>query len=61
VAGQYVNREHVVVAVVEADRSDDVDQFLLESRLPQWNSVRVLPSKPIEEGMQEIQGQTAVF
>jgi len=60
-AGPFVNREHIAVVIVEADRADDVDEFLLESRLPQWNSVRVLPSKPIDQGMQEIASQTMVF
>ena len=33
VAGPYVNREHVIVAIVEADTADAVDGFLVESRL----------------------------
>ena len=61
VAGPYVNREHLTVVIVEAETADKVDQFLLDARLPQWNEVRVVPSKPIEEGMQEIQQQKMVF
>jgi hypothetical protein len=33
VAGPFVNREHILVTVVEADRSEAVDRFLVESRL----------------------------
>jgi hypothetical protein len=61
VAGPYVNREHVTVAVVEADKADDVDRFLVETKLHQWNSVRVLPSLPIEEGMKEVQEGAPLF
>ena len=61
VAGPYVNREHVVVTVVEADTADAVDSFIVDSKLGQWNSVRVLPSLPIEQGMQQLQEQTPIF
>ncbi|MFL5822149.1 MAG: hypothetical protein ACJ764_01760 [Solirubrobacteraceae bacterium] len=61
VAGPYVNREHLTVAVVEADTADQVDRFILESRLAQWNSVRVLPSVTMQEGMQELQEHSPVF
>ncbi len=61
VAGPFVNREHMVVLIVEADKSENVDSFLLESRLSHWNNVRVLPSLPIEEGMKEVQEGTPIF
>ena len=61
VAGPYVNREHIVVSVVEAETADAVDRFIVDSKLGQWNSVRVLPSLPIEQGMQELQAQTPIF
>jgi hypothetical protein len=35
VAGPYVSREHMVVTVVEAARSEDLDRFIVESRLEQ--------------------------
>jgi hypothetical protein len=34
-AGPYVNREHVSVMIVEANKVEDLDTFLVESRLPQ--------------------------
>ena len=61
VAGPYVNREHIAVTVVEAATSEAVDRFIVESRLSQWNSVRVLPSLPIHEGLADVQSQTPVF
>ena len=39
----------------------EVDQFLVESRLHQWNSVRVLPSLPMQQGLEELQAQTPLF
>jgi hypothetical protein len=61
VAGPYVNREHLTVAVVEADKAEQVDEFLVGTRLHQWNQVRVLPSQSIEEGMKDIQESTSLF
>lgn len=61
VAGPLVNREHVIVAVVEADRSENVDQFLVETRLGHWNSVRILPSLTMEEALTEVHDHAAIF
>ncbi len=61
VAGPFVNREHVTVAVVEADTADAVDRFILDARLAQWNSVRILPSLPMQEGVAQMQEQEALF
>lgn len=61
VAGPYVNREHITVAVVEAKTGEDLDAFIVGTRLPQWNSVRVLPSKPMDEGIREIEDSPVVY
>jgi uncharacterized protein with GYD domain len=61
VAGPFVNREHTVVTVVEAERAESVDRFLIEARLPQWNRIRILPSLTMAEGMAEIQGSAPIF
>ncbi|KJY41386.1 hypothetical protein VR41_12855 [Streptomyces sp. NRRL B-1568] len=61
VAGPFVNREHTVVVVVRSDKAENVDRFLIESHFSQWNSVRVLPSLTMEEGLVEIQAQTPIF
>jgi hypothetical protein len=61
VAGPFVSQEHLVVTVVEAERSEDVDDFLVESRLPQWNQLHILPARTMEEGMRELQESTPLF
>jgi len=61
VAGPFVSREHAVVTIVESDRAENVDQLLEESQLSLWNSVRVVPSLTMEEGIEEIQRQTPIF
>jgi uncharacterized protein with GYD domain len=61
VAGPFVNREHLMVVVVEAERAEAVDRFLMESGLAQWNSVRVLPSLPLEQGLKDAEEMTPIF
>jgi hypothetical protein len=61
VAGPYVSDEHLVVTIVEADTAEKVHQFLSDSRLNQWNTVRVVPSVTVQEGMKEIQEGTPLF
>ena len=60
-AGPFVNREHLTVTITEAERAEDLDAFILESRLAQWNTVRVLPSQPMGEGMKEVAEATTLF
>jgi hypothetical protein len=61
VAGPFVNREHTAVVIVEAARSEDLDAFLMQTRLLQWNQVRILPSLTMEEGIKEIQESSSLF
>jgi hypothetical protein len=61
VAGPYVSDEHLVVTVVEADKAEQVHQLLSDSRLNQWNTVRVVPVLTVQEGMKEIQEGTSLF
>jgi uncharacterized protein with GYD domain len=51
----------MMVAVVESDRAENVDRFLVETRLHQWIQIRILPSLPIEEGMKDVQEGTPLF
>jgi hypothetical protein len=60
-AGPFINREHLTVVIAEADRAEDLDAFIVEARLAQWNTVRVLPSHPIEAGMQETADAQTLF
>lgn len=61
VSGPWVNREHTTVVVVESDRAEGVDAFLVQARLQQWNRMRVIPSLPMEEGMKDIAEATSLF
>ena len=61
VAGPLVNREHLVVIIVEADKAENVDQFIAQSGMSQWNNVRVIPSVTIEEGMKELSTMKTIF
>ncbi|KNB52565.1 hypothetical protein [Streptomyces caatingaensis] len=61
VAGPFVNREHTVVMIVEAERPESVDRFLVESRIPQWNRVHILPSLRMEEVMDEVREAAPLF
>lgn len=61
VAGPFVNREHTTVAILESDRPESVDDFLVQSRLPQWNRVRVIPSLPMEEAMKGMTEAPTLF
>jgi hypothetical protein len=61
VAGPFVSDEHLVVTVVEADKPEKVHQFVSDARLNQWNTVRIVPSLTVEEGMKEIQEGTSLF
>ena len=61
VAGPFFNREHLAVVIVETDRAEALDDFLVDSRLAQWNQVRILPSRSLQEGLMELQEGTSLF
>jgi hypothetical protein len=61
VAGPFVNREHSTVVIVESDRAEDVDAFLMQARLPHWNRMRVIPSLPMAEAMKEVAEGSPLF
>ncbi|WP_300608216.1 hypothetical protein [Trebonia sp.] len=61
VAGPFANREHTLVVIVETDRADALDSFIVDSRLAQWNRVRILPSVPMQQAMQELQETASLF
>ena len=60
-SGPWVNHEHITVVIVETDRPESLDTFLMETRLQQWNRVRVMPSRTIAEGMKELAEGTTLF
>ena len=53
-SGPLVSREHLSVVVVESGKAEAVDDFINQSGLALWNSVRVVPSKTMDEGMKEL-------
>jgi hypothetical protein len=61
VAGPFVNPEHVSVVIVETDRAEALDAFLVASRLHQWNRLRILPSQPMHEGLRDVEAGTSLF
>jgi hypothetical protein len=61
VAGPFINREHLTVVIVESDKAESIDAFLMAARLPQWNKVRVIPSHHIAEAMGELNEAPALF
>jgi uncharacterized protein with GYD domain len=60
-AGTFANREHMVVVIVETEHPEALDTFLIETRLSQWNQVRLLPSIPMEEAMRELEEAAPLF
>jgi hypothetical protein len=61
VAGPFANREHTLVVIAETDSAEALDNFLVETRLPQWNTVRILPSVSMQDAMQELQESSTLF
>ena len=47
--------------ILEAGSGEDIDAFLLESRLPQWNRLHIMPSLPMQEGMKEVGESVTLF
>jgi uncharacterized protein with GYD domain len=61
VADPYVRREYAVVTIVEADGAKGLDRFIVESSLAKWNTVRVLPSLPIEQAINELRSSNPIL
>jgi hypothetical protein len=53
--------EHIIVAVVEAEDIDSVRNFALQSRLMQWNTVKINATYSIEEAVSMIDKVEAIF
>jgi len=55
VAGPYVlGSEHESQAVVETDKIETIDTFMLQSGMAQWNSVRVSTARGTQEALEEL-------
>jgi hypothetical protein len=53
--------DHVILAVVDADDIDSVRNFALQSRLMQWNTVKIHATYSIEEAVAMIDEVEAIF
>jgi hypothetical protein len=53
--------DHIILAVVEADDIDSVRNFALQSRLMQWNTVKINATYSIEEAVAMIDDVEAIF
>ena len=52
-AGPLVNNEHMLVCIVEASEFEILDEFVNQSGMQQWNSVKIIPSSPIEDAIKK--------
>jgi hypothetical protein len=53
--------DHMVLAVVEADDIDSVRNFALQSRLMQWNTVKIHATYSMEEALPLIDSVEPIF
>ncbi len=53
--------DHIILAVVEADDIDSVRNFALQTRLMQWNTVKIHATYSIEEAVAMIDEVEAIF
>lgn len=53
--------DHVILAVVESDDIDAVRTFALQSRLMQWNTVKISATYSIDEAVAMLDDVEALF
>jgi len=53
--------DHIILAVVESDDIDSVRNFALQSRLMQWNTVKIHATYSIEEAVAMIDEVDTIF
>ena len=53
--------DHVILAVVDADDIDSVRDFALQSRLMQWNTVKIHATYSMEEALGLIDQAEPIF
>jgi hypothetical protein len=53
--------DHIILAVVEADDIDSVRTFALQSRLMQWNTVKIHATYSIEQAVAMVDDVEAIF
>jgi len=53
VAGPLVSNEHRGFAFVEAEKVEAINDLVMQSGLIQWQSVEIVPTTTLEEGMRQ--------
>jgi hypothetical protein len=53
--------DHIILAVLEADDLDSVRDFAFQSRLMQWNTVRIHATYSMEEALGLIEDAETIF
>jgi hypothetical protein len=53
--------DHIILAVVEADDIESVREFILQSRLIQWNTTKIHATYSIEETLVKVDELEAIF
>jgi hypothetical protein len=53
--------DHIILVVVESNDIDSVRNFALQSRLMQWNTVKIHPTYSIDEAIEMIDSVDAIF
>jgi hypothetical protein len=53
--------DHIILAVVEADDIDSVRDFVFQSRLMQWNTVKIHATYSMEEALGLIDQAEPIF
>src|SRR6187455_1971008 len=53
--------DHIILVVVESDDIDSVRNFALQSRLMQWNTVKINATYSIEEAVAMIDEVESIF
>ena len=53
--------DHIILAVVESEDIDSVRNFALQSRLMQWNTVKIHATYSIEEAVSMIDEVETIF
>lgn len=53
--------DHIILAVVEAQDIDSVRNFALQSRLMQWNTVKIHATYSMEEALALVDEVEAIF
>jgi hypothetical protein len=53
--------DHIILAVVEADDIESVREFILQSRLIQWNTTKIHATYSMEETLVKVDTLEAIF